>query len=59
MMCEKCWSDSFLRAHPHGDQVEEYRALLKERKDKPCSPREQAGQWWDEENQRDSRDLEK
>jgi len=38
-------------------QYEHYNDLLKERKDNPCSQKEQAGQWWDEEKQIDSRIL--
>lgn len=38
--CEKCWSDA-------GGSTAEYYRLLDERKDNPCSPREQAGQFWD------------
>jgi len=50
--CEKCWADAF---DPYGDHVEAYRKLLQERKNHPCSPKEQAGQWWDEESQSDKR----
>jgi len=54
--CEKCWEDSGLRARMTGRNKEElYHELLEERKDNPCSPKEQAGQWWDEEKQCDSR----
>ena len=35
------------------DQVDIYRELLEDRKDSPCSPEEQAGQWWD--GEKDSR----
>lgn len=56
-MCEKCWSDAYRRAYPSGSQAEEYRLLLEERKNKPCSPRDQAGQWWDEERQCDMRNI--
>lgn len=34
--CEKCWRDS-------GGRADEYARLIKERKDAPCSPEEQAG----------------
>ena len=58
--CEKCWSDSFASARGTGDsQTDCYYQLLEERKDNPCSPKEQAWQWWDEEHQCDSRKLEK
>jgi len=36
MACEKCWWDA-------GGDYELYLILLKERKDKPCSPEQQAG----------------
>jgi hypothetical protein len=50
--CEKCWADAF---DPYSDQSENYRRLLEERKGHPCTPKEQAGQWWDEERQCDIR----
>jgi len=51
--CEKCWEDAFI---PYiGTDVDKYWRLLKERENNPCSPKEQAGQWWDEEKQCDSR----
>lgn len=55
--CEKCWDDAFMRSwtEPIKSQTEHYHDLIEERKDNPCSPEEQAGQWWDEEKQRDSR----
>ena len=54
--CEKCWSDAFRRSYGGSkSQSECYQELLKERENNPCSPKEQAGQWWDEENQCDSR----
>jgi hypothetical protein len=56
--CEKCWEDAFLESYGSGQsQSQAYHKLLEERKDNPCSPKEQAGQWWDEENQCDSRTL--
>jgi len=56
--CEKCWSDAYLRmmCDPSKSQAEHYRDLLRERDKNPCSPREQAGQFWDEEKQVDRRD---
>jgi len=36
-------------------QTEHYHDLLQERKDNPCTPKEQAGQFWDEKKQCDSR----
>lgn len=53
MICEKCWADAFDGGY--SDQVDNYRRLIQERKDNPCNPREQAGQWWDEERQVDTR----
>lgn len=39
--CEKCWRD----AHWSGSDVAtEYARLIAERKDKPCTPEEQAGE---------------
>jgi hypothetical protein len=57
--CEKCWGDAYVRfmSNPFKDQVEHYHDLLEERKDNPCSPEEQAGQWWDEKKQCDKRLL--
>ena len=54
--CEKCWDDAGLKAKVTGrSKVECYIELLEDRKSNPCSPKEQAGQWWDEEKQCDSR----
>ena len=59
-MCEKCWGDAYFRHYSTGkSQAECYEELLEERKDNPCSPKEQAGQWWDEEKQIDIRLLDK
>ena len=56
--CEKCWGDAFTKSYGgNGDQVDWYLKLLKERKDKPCTPKEQAGDYWDEDKQMDSRDI--
>lgn len=54
--CEKCWGDAYFRHTATGkDQHDCYRELLEERKDDPCSIEDQAGEWWDEENQCDKR----
>ena len=54
--CEKCWGDAVLRSYGSGrSQVECYQDLLRERESNPCSPRDQAGQFWDEEKQCDRR----
>lgn len=52
--CEKCWADAYSL---EGDQVKRYTKLWLERgkAGKPCTPKERAGQWWDEDLQRDSR----
>ncbi len=59
--CRKCWSDAWLE-YADGDtaydsQTEAYHLIL-ERRDaagKACTPRERAGDYWDEELQQDSR----
>ena len=48
MICEKCWKDA-------GSRYDEYVLLLKSRKDCPCSPQEQAGEYWDERKKIDRR----
>ncbi len=54
--CEKCWFDASLRSRENGKTImENYRDLLEERKDNPCTPKEQAGQFWDEEKGWDRR----
>ena len=54
--CEKCWDDAGMMAMEGlGYKADLYRKLIKERDKNPCSPKEQAGQWWDEEKQCDIR----
>uniref|UniRef100_A0A6M3LIL9 Uncharacterized protein n=1 Tax=viral metagenome TaxID=1070528 RepID=A0A6M3LIL9_9ZZZZ len=55
--CEKCWEDAYLRwmEHPEKDRTDHYKDLLRERTSNPCSPEEQAGQFWDEKNRCDFR----
>jgi len=54
--CEKCWGDAYLRMRNTGKaQYICYHELLIERAGNPCTPEEQAGQWWDEEKQCDRR----
>lgn len=54
--CEKCWSDARAVALVTGRSTADvYHELLEMRQATPCTPIEQAGQFWDEENQRDSR----
>jgi hypothetical protein len=56
MICEKCWSNAYFKSLFLGkSQAEIYQELLLERKDNPCTPQQQAGDYWDEENQCDSR----
>lgn len=58
--CEKCWSDAYIRSIATGkSQGECYLDLLEERKDNPCTPKEQAGDYWDEEKQCDKRVIER
>jgi len=54
--CEKCWGDAYHRSRATGrSQSNCYHEILDERKDTPCSEREQAGQFWDEEKGCDRR----
>ena len=55
--CEKCWRDAHRRQglNPAKSVSEHYKDLLDERKDSPCSPQEQAGEYWDEDQQQDTR----
>lgn len=46
--CEKCWADA-------GGNHEAYIRLLESRGDHPCTLKEQAGPYWDENRQRDRR----
>lgn len=56
--CEKCWSDAYMRSKVTGkSQGGCYQELLEERKDNPCTPEQQAGDYWNEEKQCDNRDL--
>ena len=58
--CEKCWGDAYTRSLDTGhSQPDCYHKILIERTDNPCSPEEQAGQWWDEETQSDTRNHRK
>ena len=43
--CEKCWADAYgrMKANPNKGQGEHYYDLLEERKDNPCSLKEQEG----------------
>ena len=56
--CEKCWADAFRRSFGLAKtQSECYVEILAERKGHPCTPEQQAGQWWDEDAQADTRPL--
>jgi len=48
--CEKCWGDAYMRvlADSSKSQAEHYQALLIERKDNPCSLKDQVGQFEEE-----------
>lgn len=42
--CEKCWADAYrLELAGEGSQPRIYERLIVERKDKPCTPEQQAG----------------
>ena len=54
--CEKCWNDAYLQSFGTGkSQGEVYYEILEKRKNNPCSEKEQAGQFWDQEKQIDKR----
>ena len=58
-MCEKCWGDAYLRMLSTGkSQGDCYFELLEERKNNPCSEKDQSGQFWNEENQEDTKKSE-
>ena len=48
--CEKCWAEAVRRNHSSGQPASEiYDEVLAEHKANPCTPKEQAGQWWSDE----------
>jgi hypothetical protein len=56
MQCRKCWDEAGrIASSRQSDQVEEYTRLIDSRKENPCSPEEQAGEYWDTERQVDTR----
>ncbi len=61
MMCRKCWNEAYLRTctDPWKSQVKHYCDIIDEKEEsgKICTPEEQAGEYWDEEKQIDSRLL--
>jgi len=55
--CEKCWEDAYSLSRSNGlPQHVNYIRLLEERGSNPCSPKEQAGQFWDSEKRIDKRE---
>lgn len=45
MTCEKCWGDAYLRMRMNGrSQAENYRELLEERREVPCTPEQERGE---------------
>ncbi len=56
--CEKCWKEAYRRSLkiPHKSWGKHYLEIMAEKKGNPCSVKEQAGRWWDEERQIDTRD---
>ena len=62
MACEKCWGDAYIRMmvdDPTKSQADHYRDLLEERKNNPCTPEEQRGQFNGEETQQTNLDSRK
>lgn len=61
--CEKCWSVARARhiSDPHKSVTDHYYDVMAEVQNsgKACTPKEQAGQYWDEENEIDTRCLDK
>ncbi|HZJ25879.1 MAG TPA: hypothetical protein VFF40_02520 [Acidimicrobiia bacterium] len=42
--CERCWTDAYRESRMFGgSQVDHYRRLIEERRDRPCSVEEQRG----------------
>ncbi len=53
-MCEKCWSDAYLRMMLRGgSQADHYFALVREREEDPCTPEQQRGEQAHEEEATD------
>jgi len=56
--CEKCWGQAHLRSICTGkSQVDCYAEIIKEKEltNNICTPKEQAGMYWDKEYQCDTR----
>ena len=59
-MCEKCWGEAYFRSLYSGkSQADCYHDVLKEVEERGdiCTPKEQAGQFWDDEKEIDTREL--
>ncbi len=60
--CEKCWAKACARymLDPRKTKIDHYYNVMKEvqKSSKPCTLKERAGQFWDEEKQCDSRGKE-
>lgn len=58
--CERCWADAaaiYAAGRGRGEShASVYHQLLDERNNHPCTPEEQAGDWWDAELQIDRRE---
>ena len=56
--CEKCWNKAGRRAlrNPSISKSEHYLRILRN-KAVPCTPKEQAGQFWDKDLEKDIRGL--
>ncbi len=56
--CEKCWEDAYLISKETGkSQIWAYDELILKRRKSPCSAKQQAGQFWDEEKKIDLRGV--
>ena len=45
--CERCWADAH-KGGPYADVAANYARLMGERKDNPCTPEQQAGEFAEE-----------
>jgi hypothetical protein len=55
-VCEKCWRYAYTMSRITGRlQGDCYQDVLASRAGNPCTPKEQAGEFWDEEKQCDVR----
>jgi len=56
IVCEKCWEEARNRCQSQGGNVlDHYGEILQEKKNKPCTPQEQGGIFWDLETNQDIR----